>query len=146
MLYASTTTRTVTSTLDEMGFEELLALPAVPVNNPRRMRCPVTVRTSVDGSRWYLRSYGTGFDLVDPTRRSCLGRWYSVGWGLYEGREVAELLLVQAVETGQELAGVLDRISTELADLPASGSLGHGRHGRELRLCAVLDRMPVGRC
>ncbi|MFC0542585.1 hypothetical protein [Kutzneria chonburiensis] len=146
MLYATAPTKAVMSALDNLGFEELLALPAIPANNPRRMRYPVTVRTSVDGARWCLRSFGTGFDLVDPIRSAAVGRWYSVGWGLHDGREVAELLLLQAVLPHSEMEGVLDRVNAALSSVRACSSVGLGRHGRELRVCATLDRMPEGRC
>jgi hypothetical protein len=146
MLFGGEKARAVMSTLDELGFERLLALPAVPVSNPRGMRYPVSVTTSVDDGQWYVRSFGTGFDLVDPDRRGTLGRWYSLGWGVVDDVQAAELLMVHAGEGGSE---ILSRLDTELDAHGATRSersVRQGRWGTELRVSAVFDRMPDGRC
>ncbi|MDI5961601.1 hypothetical protein POF50_002275 [Streptomyces sp. SL13] len=153
MLVSSATARATMSALESRGFQQLLALPAVPVNNARQIRYPVTVTTKPDGGRWYLRSYGTTFDLVDPDRRGGRGRWYSLGWGLVDRRQVAELLLLHV---GTADAAELDDIEAELASgfdevdgfdaASRTSERRPGRWGAELRACAVLDRMPGGGC
>ncbi|MEC3978042.1 hypothetical protein [Amycolatopsis sp. H20-H5] len=150
MLFGGERTRSVLSALDTLGFERLLALPAVPVNNPRRMRYPVSVTTSVDDEQWYVRSFGTGFDLVDPIRRGSLGRWYSLGWGLVDDLQAAELLMVHAGETDAGgLPSLAEGLAVEITEQCATRSescVRPGRWGTELRISAVFDRMPEGRC
>ncbi len=136
--------RAVLSGLDDLGLERLLALPAVPVPNARRMRYPVTVRTSVDDGKWYLRAFGTEFDLVDPSRRASTGGWYSFGWGLYNGREIAELLLVQVLRDDADLIGLRSAITGLLPAAPTDSTIASGRYRRELRLCAAIDPAPAG--
>ena len=143
MLFATNTTRSVMSALDDMGFEQLLALPAVPLHNPRHLRYPVVVRTSVDSGQWCLRSFGTGFDLVDPTRRASLGRWYSVGWGLRGEQESAELLLLHVIQDTPGVADLRDAIEGLLAGTAPRSAIQRGRCGDELRMCAVLDVKPA---
>jgi hypothetical protein len=108
------------------------------------MRYPVTVRTSVDDGKWYLRAFGTDFDLVDPYRRSSTGGWYSVGWGLYDGQEITELLLVQVFRDGADLTGLCAAISELLPAALTDSAIASGRYRQELRLCAAINRTPVG--
>jgi hypothetical protein len=144
MLFGSETIRAVMATLDDMGFEQLLALPAVPVNNARRIRYPMVVTTSAGGEQWYLRSFGTAFDLVDPSRRGPPNAWYSVGWGMVAQQQVAELLLVHARE--EQAAGAI-RLETEIHSVlkaqgatRTEGQIRHGRWGAQLRLSAMLGQ------
>ncbi|WP_329057957.1 hypothetical protein [Amycolatopsis sp. NBC_01480] len=146
MLFGGEKAGAMMSTLDTLGFERLLALPAVPAGNPRRMRYPVTVSTSVDDGQWYVRSFGTDFDLVDPTRRGTLGRWYSLGWGVVDDLQVAELLMVHAGEAGPDVLPVLDTELEHHGVTRAERSVRPGRWGTELRISAVFDRMPEGWC
>lgn len=149
MLFGGERAYAVMSALDTLGFERLLALPAVPVNNPRRMRYPVSVTTSVDDEQWYVRSFGTEFDLVDPAKRGSLGRWYSLGWGLADDLQVAELLLVHAGEADAAGLSVLaERLDVALDVNDATRTdrgVRLGRWGTELRISAVFDRMHMGR-
>ncbi|MDI5961126.1 hypothetical protein [Streptantibioticus silvisoli] len=148
MLYASTTAKSVTAVLRGSGFEELFPLNAVPAGNARRVRYGTHVTARRDGSRWAVRSYGTGFDLVDPSRRDLCGRWYSLGWGMVGSRQADELLLVQA--DGIEDAEA-DRLVGVLAGAVAgrsscwTHSVEPGRRGATLRMAAVLGPVPEGR-
>jgi hypothetical protein len=125
----------VAALLDGLDIEELLAVPAVPVQNHRGMRYPVQATTSEKGERWYVRSFGTDFALLGRHR----GRCYSLGWGLVGAAEDAELLLVHAREANPQaavtLAGVLQK------RLRAAGVAHHvlARDGAEVRVAASLD-------
>jgi len=145
MLFGNQTAEAVRATLDKLGFEQLLAVPAAPVTNARRIRYPVQVCTSVDNGRWYVRSFGATFDLVDSSRRAAAGRWYSMGWGLMDDRQVAELLLMQAEEEDSaEVARLAQYFDVEF-DRRATRRISQVSRGRwytELRIAAVFDRMP----
>ncbi|HEY4454009.1 MAG TPA: hypothetical protein VGN81_06830 [Pseudonocardiaceae bacterium] len=144
MIFGSQLADDVIADLDALGFERLLAVPAAPVTNARRIRYPVRAHTTVEDGQWYVRSFGTTFDLVDPFRRAARGRWYSLGWGLAEGRQVAELLLVQAEEEDSaEVAGLVRYFDGEFDRyaIRRTSEVTRGRWYNELRVAAVFDRM-----
>jgi len=99
-----------------------------------------------DESRWSVRSYGTEFDLVDPSRRRLTGRWFSVGWGLGEDWiPVPELVLVQADDVDGE--AVRELTAAVGAVLGAAGARWTGdvdplRPAAKLRMAAVLGPSP----
>lgn len=96
-MFGSSNAQSITTALQRLGFQELYPLEAVPQYNARKIRYPAVVTARRDESRWCVRSYGTEFDLVDPSRRRLTGRWFSLGWGLGEDWiPVPELVLVQA--------------------------------------------------
>lgn len=141
MLFGSSTAQQTSQVLRRLGFQELFPLATVPVHNARRMRYTEGVTARRDGSRWSVRSYGTDFDLVDPSRRSTEGRWYSLGWGLLDWQPVEELLLVHADETaGDALSEAADALAFALDGCGArwTRSLGTTGHLTGLRLAAVL--------
>jgi hypothetical protein len=94
-------------TLREAGFERILDVPAVPADGRGRIRYrhqAEVLRTGGGadaepyGELWSLRSFGTEFDLLlRHWLRSGLTRCYSLGWGLRDGEQVEDLLLIQAV-------------------------------------------------
>jgi hypothetical protein len=154
LLFASTTAQSVATLLREAGFEELFPLQTVPVGNARQVRYEVEVTARRDSSRWSVRSYGTGFDLVRPSRRGPAGRWgrwYSLGWGMDGTRPVDELLLVQAdavteAEAERLVAPLLPLFAPHRHALRWIPSTGTGRTGQALRLAAVLDAASGARC
>lgn len=50
--------------LEESGFTRLLAVPAFPVGSPQGFRYPLRTKAS-DGSEWYVRSWGTDFQIAN---------------------------------------------------------------------------------
>lgn len=147
LLFVSSDARSVTALLRRLAFQELYPLEAVPLRNARSIRFPATVTASRDDERWAVRSYGTDFDLIDPSRGRLSNRWFSLGWGLGEdGAPVSELLLVQVDDTdGAELGTVTAELGSALGacgarwisdagpDLPSAGTPAR------LRLAATLD-------
>lgn len=103
---AAPTLRPMLAALRRAGFERILDIPAVPAGGRGRIRYrhqAEVLRTGDAGAEphgelWSLRSFGTDFDLLlRHWLRSGLTRCYSLGWGLRDGEQVDDLLLVQAV-------------------------------------------------
>lgn len=137
----------VHSLLRDNDFEQLSAVPAIPLGG--RGRLPV-VLAAADGPRsWQLRAHGLDFDLLlPPMARQGLRRVYSLGWGLAEGGS-ATVLLVQAV--GDEsalvrlrsvLAGGLDPFARAYSDGLGQDDLGGLAAGACLRAAATLAGWP----
>lgn len=90
--------------LDEFSYRRLLDLPSVPVANAVGIRYPVSARLLPDDSDWYLRSFGTDFNLIaDDWRDRTANRWFSLGWGLRDGSSSADVLLAQAFDDDPHL-------------------------------------------
>ncbi|MBE1489520.1 hypothetical protein [Plantactinospora soyae] len=98
------------SVLCRHGFEEILAVPAVPdvPGSPVRYDRAVTVEPG--GQTWYVRAFGTGFSILPPQwLRGGLTRVYSLD---------GPLLLAQAVlDTEAEAAGLGRAIVADLASI-----------------------------
>jgi len=142
MLLLTPAANAVRSELHLLGFEQLQALGAVPVNNPMGIRYPLITTARKDGSQWYLRSLGTDFDLVNPEDRRFHGRWFSTGWGIVAGKSVESLLLIhvsgctrkESEMLVHEIRRIMERIPGAHAS-PISIAVGTGF----ARMCAVLD-------
>ena len=104
--------------LDAAAYRRLQDLPAVPGTNSAALTYDVSVPVEPDGERWYLRSYGLRFDLVHRSWLRQGIRWYSLGWGIVDGEETAELLLAQTWAEAADLAPVRAYAAryTELTD------------------------------
>lgn len=63
------------------------------------------------GEPWYIRSWGLDFNLVNRRWLRSSRRWYTLGWGLVDGEEVPDLLLLQS-QVGDRAAADdhLDRV------------------------------------
>jgi hypothetical protein len=97
-------------------FERMLDVPAVPMPNGADVIYDVAVVADPGGGRWFLRSYGTGFNiLAHRWVRAGISRCYSVGWGLVGDRQSSRLLLGQAFDPQADLLG--SRISEALRPL-----------------------------
>jgi len=145
-LFRGSNAQSIATALQRLGFQELYPLEAVPLRNARKIRYPAVVTARRDESRWSVRSYGTEFDLVDPSRRRLTGRWFSVGWGLGEDWiPVPELVLVQADDVDGE--AVRELTAAVGAVLGAAGARWTGdvdplRPAAKLRMAAVLGPSP----
>lgn len=124
------------------GIEEILGVPAVPAASGLRYRR--AVRLEPEDEPWYLRSFGTDFQILPASwLRRGPSRCYSVGCDLDEDGERDGLVLVQAFtpdhEGAEELAGAL------VADLSAVAERVEGRTGEVWRrpCCWVAARITV---
>ena len=149
MLFGSSNAQSITTVLRKLRFQELYPLEAVPLQNARRIRYPETVTARRDEGRWSVRSYGTGFDLVDPSRRRLTGRWFSLGWGVEEDwNPVPELLLVQADDVdGEAVRELTTALGAALSTCAArwTSNLDPNRTPERLRMAAVLGPSPQKR-
>lgn len=97
--------------------------PAAPLGSG--LRYPRVVRLDPGDQAWYLRSFGTDFEIVpsDWLRRG-LDRCYSVGADLEEAGERDGLLLVQAFTAdlpgAESLAGTLVEELSPIAERVAA--------------------------
>ncbi|MFJ4851605.1 MULTISPECIES: hypothetical protein [unclassified Streptomyces] len=100
--------------------EEILEVPAAPFAGG--LRYPRVVRLQPGDEPWYLRTYGTDFEIVPPGwLRRGPSRCYSLGADLDEAGERDGLLLVQAFTP--DLAGAEALAKTLLEEL--SDVTGH---------------------
>lgn len=136
----------VVKVMREAGFERLLDVSAVPGDGRGRVR--YSLRTPVlPTENWYLRSFGTRFDLVLPGWPGRWGsRWYSLGWGMVDGRQTADLLLAQVVDLMPRVREA--RATAEELLRPLCGTyaadVGTFRQSPCLRIAAVLDHPREG--
>lgn len=83
---------------ERYSFEEIsapFAIPDLTENDPQAARYDIVGEVDGSGQRLFLRSYGTGFNLLPRPARSQLVRVYCTGPGLYGEREVPDLGLAQ---------------------------------------------------
>lgn len=94
------------------GIEEILEVPAVPASSGLRYRR--SVRLDPGDEPWYLRTFGTDFEIVPAGwLRRGPSRCYSVGRDLDEAGERAGLVLVQAFTADRASAAGLARTLVE---------------------------------
>jgi hypothetical protein len=117
--------------LGERGYRRLLDLPVVPVTNAAGLRYDLTLPVLPGPVDFYVRSWGTGFDIVHRGWRRHGVRWFSVGWGVLDDRETERLLLVQdwSGVAGDVLTAIGDQVERHTASVDGAGCL---------RLAAVL--------
>lgn len=131
--------------LEEAGFTRLLAVPAFPVAGPRGFRYPLRTGTP-DGGEWYLRSWGTDFEIVDRGwLRRGLRRSFSLGWAIVPDGQTDRLLMVEAFERDRSaLAERGERVLGALAPFAARSAVAEGEQwGRPtLRVAALLASEP----
>lgn len=135
MLFDSHRAARVAALMDAAGYRRILDLPAVPAANACGLRYDVRVPVLPERTEWCLRSFGVRFDLVNHRWRRHWRRWYSLGWGVADQQEVAELLLAQAwpedpTAWPSELAPVRALAHRYVVDVDPSGCV---------RVAAVLD-------
>ncbi|GAA4060771.1 hypothetical protein [Actinomadura miaoliensis] len=127
--------------LAEAGFTRLLAVPAVPAGTPRGFRYPLRTKTS-DGGEWFLRSWGTDFEIVS---RSWLRRGmrasFSLGWAVMPEGQTDRLLLLEAFEPDAAAADergrrVLEMLEPYVCRSAVAGSAQWGYAA--LRVAALL--------
>jgi hypothetical protein len=134
--------REVAGVMRRHGLEEILEVPAVPATSG--LRYPRAVRLDPGNEPWYLRSFGTDFQIVPVGwLRRGPRRCYSVGRDLDEAGERGGLVLAQAftadLADAEALAGTLER---ELRDLAETVAVRWG-HAGQLPCCWVAARIPV---
>lgn len=136
--------RKVADIMCRHGIEEVLEVPAAPFTSG--LRYPRAVRLEPGNELWYLRTFGTDFEIVPPGwLRRGPSRCYSLGADLDEVGERNGLLLVQAFTSDMPDAEALAR--TLLEELSAvTGDLA-AKWDRVWRrpCCFVAARLPVER-
>jgi hypothetical protein len=131
--------------LGESGFMRLLAVPAFPVGSPQGFRYPLRTKAS-DGNEWYLRSWGTDFQIVS---RAWLRRGrtasFSLGWAVLPEGQTDRLLMIEAFETdGPAMAERRERALDGLEPYVRRSAVAESdRWGRTtLRIAALLRSDP----
>ncbi|MFF5259925.1 hypothetical protein ACFY4C_13335 [Actinomadura viridis] len=131
--------------LEEAGFTRLLAVPAFPVAGPRGFRYPLRTGTP-DGGEWYLRSWGTDFEIVDRGwLRRGLRRSFSLGWAVVPDGQTDRLLMIEAFERDRSAPAELgENVLGALAPFVSRSAVAVGEQwGRPtLRVAALLVPAP----
>ncbi|MFF8500180.1 hypothetical protein ACF07L_05900 [Streptomyces anulatus] len=144
----------VLAVLRRTGFERIAEVPAVPADGRGRMRYPVrteVARAEGAGDRpppledWYLRSFGTRFDLLLrhwPRRGTT--RCYSLGWGLSGPDQVPDLLLVQALDDRDTLRALARELTRSVPGRARWDWDIGDFHGRPCLRAAAVGAPPAG--
>jgi hypothetical protein len=131
----------VAGIMSALGFERIVDVPASPADSRGRIRYDLRVTTCERAEEWYLRSYGTEFDIMLTTwPRAGITRCYSLGWGAAGSEQQVGLLLAQAVGPPSELAQLGQRLTCQLGDhVPQfTSTIGHFSTHQCLRVAALL--------
>lgn len=131
----------VAGAMSALGFERIIDVPASPADSRGRIRYDLSVTTCERAEEWYLRSYGTEFDIMLTTwPRAGLTRCYSLGWGVAGSEQQVGLLLAQAIGPPGELAQLRQRLTGQLGDrVPQFTSrIGQFSSHHCLRIAALL--------
>jgi hypothetical protein len=134
--------RDVAGIMRRHGIEEILDVPAVPAASGLRYRR--AVRLEPGDEPWYLRSFGTDFEIVPASwLRRGPSRCYSVGCDLDEDGERDGLVLVQAYTADRDRSEEL--AETLVGELSAVAGHVEGRTGtaRQRPCCWVAARIDV---
>ncbi|QMU78219.1 hypothetical protein GXW83_23465 [Streptacidiphilus sp. PB12-B1b] len=143
-LSGDTALRAVADIMRRHGIEEILEVPAVPAASGLRYRRSVLLDPGDEP--WYLRTFGTDFEIVPAGRpRRGPSRCYSVGRDLDEQGEREGLLLVQAFTDDRAAAEGLAR--SLVGELSALAEQVEGRtdQARQRPCCWVAARLPADR-
>jgi hypothetical protein len=102
--------------MHRQGFEEVSAVPAVPVTVATGVRYDAKIALAPRGELWYLRSFGTAFVIIPRGwLRTGPRRCYSLGDGLVLDAQSHRLLLAQAVlSTAAEAEGLASALAAAL--------------------------------
>lgn len=145
-------------TLRSERFEKISDIPAVPTDGRGRIHYADhtwLVRAAGDPSEaegsphrepWSLRSFGTNFDLLlRQWPRLGMSRCYSLGWGLYDGEQRPDLLLIQAVGSASDVSRLADALApSDTSSVRWAVSLGEFQGYPSLRAAAVSPVRVLG--
>lgn len=125
----------VIDTMSRLGFMRILDIPVIPVANLADIYYDRRISLYPGPKDWFLRSYGTQFNLIGFNQNAMKGfgyRHYSLGWGLVGARQSPGLLLAQASAEEEdilrELRNALFKMLGDLTSiLTSTFKIWHGR-------------------
>lgn len=126
------------------GFEQLLAVPAVPAHGVESAHYDLRVQVTPTDEEWCLRSFGTTFCILPASmERDGINRCYSVGWGMVDRRATPRLLLVEAHLDSRHEAQLLGQaIESELQTFSSRVGWDMRHSGRHWALYLAADMLP----